>query len=171
MEDENPSNETARFLRSAGWCSFCRKSNKDVGPLVHGVDQVYICFRCSLLSASFMQGECGRLGIEIGPRMKSPPEISADSAGSRTTTGRVLPCVEALIRDNLIENEHAVDKTRVFPRDPQHCSYCGKSHKEVGPLARGPDPLCICVKCCISCLGRIQIECMRLRLEIGPRIK
>ena len=55
----------ALFPRFPGWCSFCRKNHKDVGPLAEGPDQVYICYDCCQLCANIIQAECERLGIDV----------------------------------------------------------------------------------------------------------
>ena len=47
-----------------GYCSFCRKSHKDAGPLVEGPDFVYICYPCILLCKNIVEVERKRLGIE-----------------------------------------------------------------------------------------------------------
>jgi hypothetical protein len=36
------------LLRREGWCSFCRKNYRQAGPLVEGVNRVYICHACSV---------------------------------------------------------------------------------------------------------------------------
>jgi hypothetical protein len=37
------------------WCSFCRKSNKDVGKLVEGPNKVFICEDCAELCRSIFE--------------------------------------------------------------------------------------------------------------------
>jgi ATP-dependent Clp protease ATP-binding subunit ClpX len=39
------------------YCSFCRKSYRDVGPLVEGPDEVYICGECIELTQSIIEQE------------------------------------------------------------------------------------------------------------------
>src|SRR5690606_30160826 len=43
-------------------CSFCRKSYRDVGPLVEGPDDVYICGECIELCNSILDQERRRRG-------------------------------------------------------------------------------------------------------------
>lgn len=51
------------------FCSFCRKSYKDVGPLVEGPDEVYICRECVRLCDSILdQEEQRRAGGGNGSR-------------------------------------------------------------------------------------------------------
>jgi hypothetical protein len=56
VEKDKAANDPPSFPRYPGWCSFCRKNYKDVGPLAEGPDQVYICFQCCLLCASIIHG-------------------------------------------------------------------------------------------------------------------
>src|SRR5207247_4362482 len=45
------------------FCSFCRKSYRDVGPLVEGPGDVYICGECVELCQSIIDQERKRRGI------------------------------------------------------------------------------------------------------------
>src|SRR5246127_2892066 len=44
------------------YCSFCRKSYRDVGPLVEGPSDVYICGECVELCQSIIDNEKRRRG-------------------------------------------------------------------------------------------------------------
>ena len=44
------------------FCSFCRKSYRDVGPLVEGPGDVYICGECIDLCQSILEQEQRRRG-------------------------------------------------------------------------------------------------------------
>ena len=44
------------------FCSFCRKSYRDVGPLVEGPEDVYICSDCIELCQSILDQEKRRRG-------------------------------------------------------------------------------------------------------------
>ncbi len=46
-----------------GWCSFCRKNYRQVGPLAEGPDQVYICYACVRLCAAIIEQDCERRGM------------------------------------------------------------------------------------------------------------
>lgn len=61
------------FPRSPGWCSFCRKNYRDVGPLVEGPDQVYICYPCIKLCENIVVEECRRTGKPLPPL---PPSLT-----------------------------------------------------------------------------------------------
>src|SRR5207244_5713160 len=45
------------------YCSFCRKSYRDVGPLVEGPGDVYICGECIELCQSIIDQEKRRRGV------------------------------------------------------------------------------------------------------------
>jgi len=60
-------------------CSFCRKSYREVGPLVEGPDEVYICGECIELCQSILDQERRRRGTppKLFNRVPSPREICA----------------------------------------------------------------------------------------------
>ena len=60
-------------------CSFCRKSYREVGPLVEGPDDVYICGECIELCQSILDQERRRRGDsrKLFNRVPSPREIVA----------------------------------------------------------------------------------------------
>lgn len=59
------------------FCSFCKKSYRDVGPLVEGPDDVYICNECIDLCSSILEQERRRRGNEkpLFSRIPTPREI------------------------------------------------------------------------------------------------
>ncbi|MBL8828569.1 MAG: ATP-dependent Clp protease ATP-binding subunit ClpX [Planctomycetaceae bacterium] len=61
------------------FCSFCRKSYRDVGPLVEGPGDVYICGECIELCQSILDQERRRRGTtkQLFNRIPSPREIVA----------------------------------------------------------------------------------------------
>ncbi|HND51631.1 MAG TPA: ATP-dependent Clp protease ATP-binding subunit ClpX, partial [Pirellulaceae bacterium] len=61
------------------FCSFCRKSYRDVGPLVEGPGDVYICGECIELCQSILEQEQRRRGNtkQLFNRIPSPREIVA----------------------------------------------------------------------------------------------
>jgi ATP-dependent Clp protease ATP-binding subunit ClpX len=58
-------------------CSFCRKSYREVGPLVEGPDEVYICGECIELCQSILDQERRRRGAppKLFSRVPSPREV------------------------------------------------------------------------------------------------
>jgi ATP-dependent Clp protease ATP-binding subunit ClpX len=63
----NPSNRN----RNA-YCSFCRKSHRDVGPLVEGPGDVYICGECIELCSSIIDQEKRRRNTGKAPAKEIP---------------------------------------------------------------------------------------------------
>ncbi|MDZ4819969.1 MAG: ATP-dependent Clp protease ATP-binding subunit ClpX [Planctomycetota bacterium] len=59
------------------FCSFCRKSYRDVGPLVEGPGDVYICGECIELCQSILDQERRRRGTgkQLFARIPTPREI------------------------------------------------------------------------------------------------
>ncbi|MCX7392967.1 MAG: ATP-dependent Clp protease ATP-binding subunit ClpX [Planctomycetales bacterium] len=59
-------------------CSFCRKSYREVGPLVEGPDEVYICGDCIELCQSILDQERKRRGTstKLFTRVPTPREIT-----------------------------------------------------------------------------------------------
>ena len=62
------------------FCSFCRKSYRDVGPLVEGPGDVYICGECIELCQSILDQERKRRGTSKSffTKVSSPREIVAE---------------------------------------------------------------------------------------------
>jgi len=62
------------------FCSFCRKSYRDVGPLVEGPGDVYICGECIELCQSILDQERKRRGVskQLFTKVPTPREIVAD---------------------------------------------------------------------------------------------
>ena len=59
------------------YCSFCRKSYRDVGPLVEGPGDVYICGECIELCQSILEQERRRRGTtkQLFTKVPAPREI------------------------------------------------------------------------------------------------
>ena len=55
-----PAGNTGRNRNA--YCSFCRRSHRDVGPLVEGPSDVYICGECIELCQSIIDQEKRRRG-------------------------------------------------------------------------------------------------------------
>ena len=67
-KDSGPGSGGKRPTGSSGrnrnaYCSFCRKSYRDVGPLVEGPGDVYICGECIELCQSIIDQEKRRRGV------------------------------------------------------------------------------------------------------------
>ena len=63
--------------RKSAYCSFCRKSYRDVGPLVEGPGDVYICGECIELCQSILEQERRRRGVSkpLFTEVPAPREI------------------------------------------------------------------------------------------------
>ena len=59
----SPPSGTAGGAKKNAYCSFCRKSYRDVGPLVEGPGDVYICGECIELCQSILDQERRRRGV------------------------------------------------------------------------------------------------------------
>src|SRR3954468_12933516 len=70
-----PTGNTGRNRNA--FCSFCRKSYRDVGPLVEGPGDVYICGECIELCQSILDQERKRRGTskQLFTRIPTPREI------------------------------------------------------------------------------------------------
>src|SRR5437899_7249603 len=71
------SSGTTGGTKKNAYCSFCRKSYRDVGPLVEGPRDVYICGECIELCQSILDQERRRRGAtkQLFTRIPSPREI------------------------------------------------------------------------------------------------
>ncbi|MGB9688381.1 ATP-dependent Clp protease ATP-binding subunit ClpX [Thermogutta sp.] len=69
----------ASASKKSAFCSFCRKSYRDVGPLVEGPGDVYICGDCIDLCQSILEQERRRTGTArpLFARVPTPREIVA----------------------------------------------------------------------------------------------
>jgi len=80
-----PSSRDVNVSRRGGttkknaFCSFCRKSYRDVGPLVEGPGEVYICGECIELCQSILDQERRRRGTskQLFTKVPTPREIVA----------------------------------------------------------------------------------------------
>ena len=62
VKDNNNSTRSSSSNKKNAFCSFCRKSYRDVGPLVEGPGDVYICAECIDLCQSILEQEERRRG-------------------------------------------------------------------------------------------------------------
>jgi predicted enzyme related to lactoylglutathione lyase len=74
--------------RRNAYCSFCRKSYRDVGPLVEGPGDVYICGECVELCQSIITQEQRRRG---GVGGGSPAQEGKPMIGPIKTVGVCVP--------------------------------------------------------------------------------
>jgi ATP-dependent Clp protease ATP-binding subunit ClpX len=75
--DINATRRGGGTTKKNAFCSFCRKSYRDVGPLVEGPGDVYICGECIELCQSILEQEKRRRGTgkQLFNRIPAPREI------------------------------------------------------------------------------------------------
>jgi ATP-dependent Clp protease ATP-binding subunit ClpX len=78
--DSGPTRRSGSTTKKNAFCSFCRKSYRDVGPLVEGPGDVYICGECIELCQSILEQERRRRGVNkpLFAKVPTPREIVAD---------------------------------------------------------------------------------------------
>ena len=112
------------------FCSFCRKSYRDVGPLVEGPGDVYICGECIELCQSILDQERKRRGASqtLFTKIPSPREIVAELGEyviGQDAAKRVLAVAVHSHYKRLMaaEDEHEVDidKSNVLLVGPTGC--------------------------------------------------
>ena len=77
--NENGTPRRGSTTKKNAFCSFCRKSYRDVGPLVEGPGDVYICGECIELCQSILEQEQRRRGStkSLFSKIASPRELVA----------------------------------------------------------------------------------------------
>lgn len=75
--DVNGGRRGGGTTKKNAFCSFCRKSYRDVGPLVEGPGDVYICGECIELCQSILEQERKRRGTgkQLFTKIPTPREI------------------------------------------------------------------------------------------------
>jgi ATP-dependent Clp protease ATP-binding subunit ClpX len=78
-KDSGGSRRSGSTSKKNAFCSFCRKSYRDVGPLVEGPGDVYICGECIDLCQSILEQEQRRRGStkQLFSEIPKPREIVA----------------------------------------------------------------------------------------------
>ncbi|MGE0608759.1 MAG: ATP-dependent Clp protease ATP-binding subunit ClpX [Pirellulales bacterium] len=81
--DTNGGRRAGGTTKKNAFCSFCRKSYRDVGPLVEGPGDVYICGECIELCQSILDQEKKRRGTgkQLFNRIPTPREIATQLDG------------------------------------------------------------------------------------------
>jgi ATP-dependent Clp protease ATP-binding subunit ClpX len=112
------------------FCSFCRKSYRDVGPLVEGPGDVYICGECIELCQSILDQERKRRGSskQLFTKIPSPREIVAELDGyviGQEAAKRVLAvAVHSHYKRLMAAEEEAeveIDKSNILLVGPTGC--------------------------------------------------
>ena len=113
------------------FCSFCRKSYRDVGPLVEGPGDVYICGECIELCQSILDQERKRRGTskQLFTRVPSPREIVSQleeyvigqEAAKRVLSVAVHSHYKRLMNNIDDESEVEIDKSNILLVGPTGC--------------------------------------------------
>lgn len=112
------------------FCSFCRKSYRDVGPLVEGPGDVYICGECIDLCQSILDQERKRRGSskQLFSKIPTPREIVAgldDYVIGQDSAKRVLAVAVHSHYKRLMaaedESDVNIDKSNILLVGPTGC--------------------------------------------------
>ena len=112
------------------FCSFCRKSYRDVGPLVEGPGDVYICGECIDLCQSILEQERRRRGTskQLFTKVPTPREIVRqldDYVISQDRAKKVLAVAVHSHYKRLMHraerSEVAIDKSNILLIGPTGC--------------------------------------------------
>ncbi|MEQ8846593.1 ATP-dependent Clp protease ATP-binding subunit ClpX [Botrimarina sp.] len=112
------------------FCSFCRKSYRDVGPLVEGPGDVYICGECIELCQSILDQERKRRGASkaLFTKIPSPREIVAELDNyviGQDSAKRVLAVAVHSHYKRLVaaedESDVEIDKSNILLVGPTGC--------------------------------------------------
>ena len=95
--DVNAGRRGGGTTKKNAFCSFCRKSYRDVGPLVEGPGDVYICGECIELCQSILDQERTPSRHEQAavhhafPRRAKSSRSSTNTSSARSTPRRSWP--------------------------------------------------------------------------------
>ena len=112
-------------------CSFCRKSYRDVGPLVEGPEDVYICGECIELCQSILDQERRRRGSskQLFTNVPTPREIVSyldEYVIGQTHTKKTLAVAvhnhyKRLILKENMDSDVEMDKSNIMLIGPTGC--------------------------------------------------
>src|SRR5881227_2139396 len=92
INEGNANNPPGGFRgRRVTTCSFCGKSSRDVGPMVEGPSDVYICANCVDLAHNIIRQEKRKLSSAAPVLSTSPPPDRSKSSWTSTSSARTSP--------------------------------------------------------------------------------
>ena len=114
------------------YCSFCRKSYRDVGPLVEGPGDVYICGECIELCQSILDQERRRRGVAQDAVHRHPHaardqgKARLNTSSARSAPRRSCPSPSTTTTSGSCHGEDAetdveVDKSNILLIGPTGC--------------------------------------------------
>jgi len=128
--DFTPTNRGSSGKKNAS-CSFCRKSYREVGPLVEGPDDVYICGECIELCQSILEQEHRRRGDskQLFSNVPTPREIVAHLDGyvigqehaKKTLAVAVHNHYKRLMHFEEADDEVELEKSNIMMIGPTGC--------------------------------------------------
>ncbi len=126
----SPSGPSGGAKKNA-YCSFCRKSYRDVGPLVEGPGDVYICGECIELCQSILDQERRRRGVPktLFTTIPSPREIKeqldqyviGQERAKKVLAVAVHNHYKRLVHGEDAANEVELDKSNILLIGPTGC--------------------------------------------------
>src|SRR5438045_1694519 len=124
-----PTGNTGRNRNA--YCSFCRKSYRDVGPLVEGPGDVYICGECIELCQSILDQERRRRGVPktLFTDIPTPREIKEQLDQYVIDQDRAKKVLAVAVRNHYkrlvhgedTESEVELDKSNILLIGPTGC--------------------------------------------------
>ena len=119
---KTPTSTTGRNRNA--FCSFCRKSYRDVGPLVEGPGDVYICGECVELCQSIIDQEKRRRGVTrtVASNIPSPRTVKEKLDQYVIGQGRAKKVLSVAVHNHFKRlglgeeghNEVEVDKSNIL---------------------------------------------------------
>jgi ATP-dependent Clp protease ATP-binding subunit ClpX len=126
-----PSGTTSGGAKKNAYCSFCRKSYRDVGPLVEGPGDVYICGECIELCQSILDQERRRRGVPktLFTDIPTPREIKVQldqyvigqERAKKVLSVAVHNHYKRLVHAEDAESEVELDKSNILLIGPTGC--------------------------------------------------
>src|SRR5262245_43922707 len=122
---------TTGGAKKNAYCSFCRKSYRDVGPLVEGPSDVYICGECIELCQSILNEERRRRGVPktLFTDIPAPREIKeqldqyviAQDRAKKVLSVAVHNHYKRLVHGEEGEGDVELDKSNILLIGPTGC--------------------------------------------------
>lgn len=122
---------TSGGTKKNAYCSFCRKSYRDVGPLVEGPGDVYICGECIELCQSILDQERRRRGVPktLFTDIPTPREIKeqldqyviGQERAKKVLSVAVHNHYKRLVHGEDAESEVELDKSNLLLIGPTGC--------------------------------------------------